>query len=91
YPIINLRKDKVYQLAKLLKINNKIIEKKPSAGLWQNQTDEQELGFSYFELENYFKNKPIANKTKLLIEKWHNQTKHKRNSLIKPKKYKELS
>ena len=41
--------------AKELKIPTKIIEKKPSAELWQGQTDEDELGVTYQELDSVLK------------------------------------
>ena len=46
-PIGDLYKTQVRQLAKALRVTKKIIEKKPSADLWQGQTDEGELGFTY--------------------------------------------
>lgn len=46
-PIGDLYKTQVWQLAEELGIPPNIIEKKPSADLWAGQTDEDELGFSY--------------------------------------------
>ena len=46
-PIIHLYKTQVKQLAEDLNLLARIIEKSPSADLWEGQTDEQELGFSY--------------------------------------------
>ncbi|MBI5465289.1 NAD+ synthase [Candidatus Gottesmanbacteria bacterium] len=46
-PIRNLYKTQVVRLASYLGVPEKIIKKKPSAGLWKGQTDEKELGFSY--------------------------------------------
>ncbi|ASJ05668.1 NAD+ synthase [Thermococcus barossii] len=46
-PLINLYKTEVWEIAKLLGVPERIIEKKPSAGLWEGQTDEDELGISY--------------------------------------------
>jgi len=46
-PIGALYKCEVRELAKLLKIPEKIIKKPPSAGLWQGQTDEGEIGMKY--------------------------------------------
>ncbi len=46
-PIEHLYKTQVRQLAEFLKIPQQLITKPPSAGLWPDQTDEQELGFSY--------------------------------------------
>ena len=46
-PIGNLYKGEVRKLAKFLKIPENIIKKPPSAGLWQGQTDEGEIGMTY--------------------------------------------
>jgi NAD+ synthase len=50
-PIGNLYKYEVRELAKILKIPNNIILKPPSAGLWEGQTDENEIGMSYDALD----------------------------------------
>lgn len=50
-PIGNLYKTQVYQLATFLSIPDDIIKKAPSAGLWVGQTDEEELGISYNDLD----------------------------------------
>jgi NAD+ synthase len=50
-PIAGLLKAQVYQLAQYLNVPEKIISKAPSADLWENQTDEKELGFSYTEAD----------------------------------------
>lgn len=46
-PIRHLLKSQVRQLAEYLGLPNIFLTKAPSAGLWQGQTDELELGFSY--------------------------------------------
>jgi len=50
-PLGDLYKTQVWQLAKALGVPKKIIDKKPSADLWQGQTDEEELGFSYQQVD----------------------------------------
>ena len=52
-PLGNLVKGEVRELARFLSIPQQIIDKPPSAGLWQGQTDENEMGFSYEELDCY--------------------------------------
>ena len=52
-PLGNLVKSQVRELAGFLDIPQPIIDKPPSAGLWQGQTDEGELGISYEELDLY--------------------------------------
>ncbi|MBP1911590.1 NAD+ synthase [Thermococcus stetteri] len=46
-PLINLYKTEVWEIAKILGVPEMIIHKKPTAGLWEGQTDEDELGISY--------------------------------------------
>lgn len=48
-PTRNLYKTQVIELAKFLSVPGKIIKKPAVAGLWKDQTDEKELGFSYLE------------------------------------------
>ncbi len=50
-PLGNLYKTEVRSLAEYLGLPEKIIEKPPSAGLWEGQTDERELGITYAELD----------------------------------------
>ncbi|MGI6364962.1 MAG: NAD(+) synthase [Bacillota bacterium] len=52
-PLGELVKAQVCQLARHLGIPERIIAKAPSAGLWPGQTDEEELGFSYRQLDEY--------------------------------------
>lgn len=60
-PICHLYKTEVYELARYLKVPEEILNAKPTAGLWDNQTDEGEFGFSYQEadqvLHQYFDKK----------------------------------
>lgn len=46
-PIADLYKFQVRQLARAVGVPQNIIDKAPSADLWQGQTDEGELGFTY--------------------------------------------
>lgn len=50
-PIAHLYKTAVWELAKELQIPASIIEKPPTAGLWNGQTDEAELGISYTQAD----------------------------------------
>jgi NAD+ synthase len=46
-PIGDIYKTQIYQLAKHLGVPESLINKAPSADLWQDQSDEKELGFTY--------------------------------------------
>jgi len=53
-PIGDLYKSEVFEFAKYLDVNKEIIEKPPSADLWEGQSDEDELGFTYQEIDSVF-------------------------------------
>jgi NAD+ synthase len=50
-PIGDLYKTQVWQLSEAMGVPREVIEKKPSADLWAGQTDEEELGFSYRQVD----------------------------------------
>lgn len=50
-PLGDLYKTHVWALAEELGVPKHIINKKPTADLWQGQTDERELGFSYKDVD----------------------------------------
>ena len=50
-PIGDLYKTQVRQLSRALGIPNVIVDKAPTADLWAGQTDEDELGFTYKEVD----------------------------------------
>ncbi len=50
-PIGHLYKTEVWEIAKLLGLPKSVIEKKPTADLWDGQTDEEEMGMTYKKLD----------------------------------------
>ena len=50
-PIEGLYKTDVWDIASILKIPQSIIDKRPSAGLWEGQYDEEELKMNYREID----------------------------------------
>lgn len=50
-PIGDLYKTQIRELSRALNIPAPILQKPPSADLWQGQTDEQELGFTYEDVD----------------------------------------
>jgi NAD+ synthase len=51
HPIADLYKAQIRQLAKAVGVPGPIIDKAPSADLWEGQTDEGELGFTYNDVD----------------------------------------
>ena len=60
-PLAKLVKHEVYTLARYLDVPSEIINKKPSAGLWDGQTDENELGMKYAQIDAYIINGTSGN------------------------------
>ena len=50
-PLGDLYKTQVWQLAETLGVPKSIIDKKPSADLWEGQTDEGDFGFTYADVD----------------------------------------
>ena len=77
-PLGNRVKGQVRELASFLGIPQQIIDKPPSAGLWQGQTDEGELGLSYEELDRYLVTGEASNELRKKIESMITASNHKR-------------
>lgn len=86
-PLVNFTKGEVREMAKILGVPKEIIEKAPSAGLWEGQTDENEMGTTYEMIDKYLKGEVIPDKDKQTIEKLHRISEHKRNLAVKPPKF----
>lgn len=54
-PIGDLYKTEVFELARYLGVPDSIIDKPPSADLWAGQSDEEEIGYPYSELDRVLK------------------------------------
>jgi NAD+ synthase len=78
-PIAYFVKKEIRQMAKYLNIPDIIIEKAPTAGLWEGQTDEDEMGFNYDTLDNYILNKNGEEEIIEKIKEMNRKSEHKRN------------
>lgn len=87
-PIANLTKGEVRQWAEILGVPQEIITKAPSAGLWEGQTDEEEMGTTYDMVDAYLNGKEIPEQDKKIIEQLHKRSTHKRQMPPKPPVFK---
>ena len=77
-PIADLNVTEIYEFLRYLDAPKSVIEKAPSAALFDGQTDEQEMGVSYAELEAHIDGKEIPADKKAKIERLHRISEHKR-------------
>ncbi len=61
-PLGDLYKTEVGEIARRMLLSREVIERKPSAGLWEGQTDEGEIGMSYEELDSILIGMPLKGK-----------------------------
>lgn len=85
-PIANLPKSEVYEWAKELGIHEDLINKAPSAGLWEGQTDENEMGttYNYIDMVVSGNREDVPEKDLEIIERLHRVSEHKRVPVPKP-------
>jgi len=78
-PIKHLKKRDVGEWAKALGVPKSVIKKVPTAGLWEGQTDEGEMGTTYDMVDDFLEGKDIPEKDRKIIERLHRVSGHKRN------------
>lgn len=86
-PICYLNKGEVVEAAKLKGVPMHLAERVPSAGLFEGQTDEKEMGILYKDLDDYLLGKEVNDKTRERIEYLHRISEHKRSPIPCPKEY----
>ena len=86
-PLVHLTKGEVVQAAKLKGVPEFLAERTPSAGLFEGQTDEKEMGVSYKDLDDYLLGKKIDAKVVERIEYLHRISEHKRVDIPTPEEY----
>lgn len=77
-PIYDLTVTEVYEFLDYLNAPKSIIEKAPSAGLYEGQTDENEMGISYSAIDTYLLTGYANEHDKEIIDRYHSRSEHKR-------------
>lgn len=77
-PMADLLKGEVYAASRYIGVPEEIINRAPTAGLWEGQTDEKEMGLSYDELDHYLAEGNAPSHIKLKIETAMARSEHKR-------------
>lgn len=77
-PIADLTVGEIYEFLEYLGAPRSIIEKAPSAGLFEGQTDEAEMGVRYADIDAVVKGREVDAQARARIERMHASTEHKR-------------
>ena len=77
-PIGDLNVTEIYEFLRYLEAPENIITKAPSAGLFDGQTDEQEMGVSYAAIDRFLDGGEVSEAERAVIERFHSRSEHKR-------------
>jgi len=81
-PIADLTVTEIYEFLKYLGAPECVIKKDPSAGLFDGQTDEGEMGVTYAAVDGFLLGGAVSEKDRAVIEKFHKASGHKRSMPI---------
>ena len=80
-PIADLTATEVFAFLRYLGAPDSIVEKAPSAGLFDGQTDEQEMGVTYSAIDRYLTEGTASEADRKIIERYHARSEHKRHPI----------
>ena len=80
-PVADLTATEVFAFLRWLKAPAHIVEKAPSAGLYEGQTDETEMGVTYRAIDTWLQEGTATEKDLAVIERFHSRSEHKRRPI----------
>jgi len=82
-PIADLTVREIYEYLEYFCVPSRIIEKAPSAGLTEGQTDEGDMGVSYSSIDDFLLKGNCPDEDRMIIDKYHNASEHKRKPPVR--------
>ena len=76
-PIADLTATEVFDFLRYLGAPEHVVTKAPSAGLFEGQTDESEMGVTYAEIDAYLRGEKVSPEAEKIIERYHKAALHK--------------
>jgi len=80
-PIADLCATEIFEFLRFLGAPASIVEKAPSAGLYEGQTDEQEMGVSYRAIDGFLMGEAVSEHDRAVIDRYHSRSEHKRRPI----------
>ena len=81
-PISDLTATEVLEFLSYLDAPRCVIEKAPSAGLYEGQTDEEDMGVTYKAIDGYLLTGQASCLDRSIIDRYHQRSEHKRNPIV---------
>ena len=73
----------IFEFLRYLNAPQSIITKAPSAGLFEGQTDEQDMGVTYAAIDKYITTGEADEADKTIIDRYHARSEHKRREALR--------
>lgn len=80
-PVADLTVTEIYEFLRYLGAPETVLTKAPSAALFDGQTDENEMGFLYQDLDHYLLTGQADETLKARVERLHRRSAHKRRAV----------
>ena len=80
--ISDLTASEVFEFLAFLHGPESIIHKAPSAGLFEGQTDEDEMGITYAAIDHFLETGEATEEQKAILERFHSRSEHKRRPIM---------
>ena len=77
-PIADLTATEIFEFMAWLNVPMAVQTKAPSAGLFEGQTDEQEMGVTYAAIDRYIQGGSVSAEEEAIIRRFHSRSEHKR-------------
>lgn len=82
-PIADLTATEVFAFLRYLNAPESVIAKAPSAGLFEGQTDEEDMGVTYAAIDKYILTGEANDHDKDIIDRYHARSGHKRREPLR--------
>jgi len=77
-PIADLTVREIYEFLEYLNCPSAILTKEPSGALFEDQTDEKEMGVTYNAIDTFLLEGKVSEADKAIIDRYHSRSGHKR-------------
>ena len=81
-PIADLTASEVFEFLAFVGGPDSIVHKAPSAGLFEGQTDEDEMGITYAAIDHFLETGEATEEQKAILDRFHSRSEHKRRPIM---------